>query len=159
MWTHFSKVWSLQPAALLPDNSFLKNKLLYRCCSIFFSDFLETRILQNVTRWLLPIHVNYEIRKTSRKPSNNKSSLPVKKVFLKILQNSQEIYTPARVSFLVKLQSKKAKFSSKEFCSKSLNTINLADCLILKHSMFLFGIKQRTPHALLMLQTLSSLPL
>ena len=42
----------------------------------FFSDFLGTRVLRNVTRWLLPIHVNYEIRKTSRKPSNNKSSLP-----------------------------------------------------------------------------------
>ena len=79
MWegVHFSKVWSLKPATLLLAYSFIKNGTPLLVFFKFFSYFLETRILQNITWWLLSFYVNCEILynvNMSGKPSNNRSS-------------------------------------------------------------------------------------
>ena len=103
----------------------------------------------------------------------------MKKLFLRNSNNSQE---NTRVPFLVKFQVKDCNFIKKrlqhscfpvkyakfivqnmsneikssqtELCCKWFITIQLADYLM-NHSMFLFEIKERTPHVLLMLKTLS----
>ena len=45
------------------------------------------------------------------------------------------------------INEKKAKLTNKEFVPNNLLTMDLADYLITKHSMFLLEIKHRTPHA------------
>ena len=57
-----SKVWNLQSATLLLTHSFIKDKLLCRCCSsLLHKYFLEARILWNISWCLFPLYVNCEI--------------------------------------------------------------------------------------------------
>ena len=184
MWdgVHFGKVLGLQHATLLLANSFIKNKLLYRYCSSFFVLF---RNLHSAKSHLVSgsFYVNCEIRKMSRKPSNDRSR-PEMLCKIGVLKNFANFTwkhlwqspllsnfagwgalfyrTPpvtASWTVILRIWKKKQSSQTKSFVPNNLFTMHLTDYLKTKHSMFFLEIKQRTHQALLMLQTLLSLPL
>ena len=72
--------------------NFIKKRLKRMCLPVKLAKYLRTPILKNICEWLL-LQSEAVVQRCS-----------VKKVFLEMLQNSQE-NTCARVSFLIKLQA------------------------------------------------------